>query len=518
MGKFDEIVASIRANGCDITKTQGIIDDIRSAGCNELQVALLAAELKSEIKLSGVKDKKVDAHIDSILQTTTPADGQQQAHGMYGKSDPGNAATFLEKYYPAGRLVRSDSEFYAYNGKVWEKLEGDTLKHMIASDMAPSGAQSSKINACIDLVSKLTPVYTGGMNASLGSLIIFNNGVLDVSTGVLYAHSMDFRTTIMMPYDYAPHTPCPQWLAFLYDTLDGDVERVALLQEWIGYLLTSDYRHHKVMMLLGPKRCGKGTIGRVLEKLVGPSNFAGGSLSSFSKDQFIDRLRTKPVMFIGDAEKKVSNNDLPRVIERIKTISGNDSVDFDRKFISGMSDTLPTRITIATNSVPSLFDDSGALASRIMVLPFYKSAYGREDLYLIDRLLPEMSGIAAWALEGLARLEVNGRFTMPAASIAEMDYLVENYSPLVRFLGECCATNDRTATISATDLYETYRAWALSEGEDPLRRKTFIGSIKDSTRGDGVHYGVYNNQRGFKGLATTAVAPPRQAAAFQVVK
>lgn len=513
---FAEIVRRVRSEGCDITQTQSLIDGIRAAGCNQLQVALLSAELKSEIKNAGVKDRKVDAHIDSLLHTNTPSAETPQAEGTYGKSDPGNASTFLEKHYPAGRLVKCDGEYYAYNGKVWEKLEGDMLKHKIAADMVMSGAQSSKVNACIDLVCKLAPVMTGGMNQSLGNLIVFNNGVLDMASGVLYQHSMDFKTTVMMPYDYNPQAACPQWLGFLNDTLEGDGERVALLQEWLGYLMTSDYRHHKVMMLLGPKRSGKGTIGRVIENVVGSANFAGGSLSSFNNDAFIDRLRTKPVLFIGDAEKKVSNHDLPRVIERIKTISGNDSVDFNRKYLSGLSDTLPTRITIATNSVPSLFDDSGALASRIMVLPFYRSYYDNEDLYLIDRLLAELPGIAAWALEGLRRLQANGRFTIPAVSRDEMEYLVENYSPLVRFLGECTNPDDG-AVVTARDLYETYRAWALAEGEDPLRRKTFIGSVKDSTRGSGIKYGVFNNQRGFKGMAVTDVAPST-AAAFKVVK
>lgn len=514
---FAEHVGRIRTDGSDIAQTQSILDGIRAAGCNELQVALLAAELKAELKQAGVKDKKVDAHIDAVLQVNTPADmTPQQAPGMYGKSDPGNAATFLEKFYPGGRLVRSDGEFYAYNGKVWEKLDADMLKHMVAVDMITSGAQGSKINACIDLVSKLAPVYTGGMNKSIDGLIIFNNGVLEVNTGQLYAHSMDFKTTAMVPYDYNPAACCPEWLDFLYGTFEGDAERVGLLQEWLGYLLSSDYRHHKVMLLLGPKRSGKGTIGRVFESVVGTANFAGGSLSSFNNDAFIDRLRTKPVLFIGDAEKKVSNNDLPRVIERIKTISGNDSVDFNRKYLSGLSDTLPTRITIAANSVPSLFDDSGALASRMLVLPFYKSAYGNEDLHLIDRLLCELPGIAAWALEGLRRLQANGRFSTPAASVAEMDYLVENYSPLVRFLSECCvqAPDQRT---SARDLYETYRAWALAEGEDPMRRRTFTGSIKDATRGAGVHYGTYEKQRGFSGLGTIDPTPTN-AQAFKVVK
>lgn len=513
---FNELVERVRTDGCDIRATQALVDDIRASGCNALQVALLAAELKTELHGAGLKDKAVTAHIDGLLKTTAPTD--HTPPGMYGKNDTDNAALFLDKYYPGGSLVKCDAELYAYTGKVWEKISADTLKNQVATDMAAVRMQNSKINTCIDLVAKLAPVRKGSMNQMPGNRIIFNNGVLDVHTGRLEAHSPENLTTVMLPYDYAPTATCPQWLAFLDDVLEGDAERVALIQEWLGYLITTDYRHHKVMLLLGPPRCGKGTIGRVLQHVVGEANFSGGSLSSFARDSFMDGLRTKPVLFIGDAEKKVAPAKVNQVIERIKSISGNDAVDFDRKFISGISDTLPTRITLAANNVPNLFDDSGALASRIMVVPFYRTYFGREDLTLLDKLLPELPGIAAWALEGLRRLQHNGRFTEPAASREEMQYIFEAYSPLSRFIAENC-TVAPGAECTSNELYNAYRAWGLAEGEDLLRAKTFVSAVKDATRGEGVHYGVHffadgSKGRGFKGIAP-AESAPSTAAAFQ---
>ncbi len=513
---FNELVERVRRDGCDIKATQAIVDSIRASGCNALQVALLAAELKTELQGAGLKDKAVVAHIDGLLKTTTPTD--HAPPGMYGKNDTDNAVLFLDKFYPGGSLVRCDSELYAYNGKVWEKISADVIKNQVAADMAAVRMQNSKINTCIDLVGKLAPVREGSMNHMAPNRIVFNNGVLDVNTGQLEGHSPENLTTVMLPYDYDPTAVCPNWLAFLNDTLEADGERVALLQEWFGYLLTTDYRHHKIMLLQGPPRCGKGTIGRVLQRFVGPANFSGGSLSSFARDSFLDGLRTKPVLFIGDAEKKIAPAKVNQVIERIKSISGNDAVDFDRKFISGLSETLPTRITLAANNVPNLFDDSGALASRIMLIPFNRSYLGREDLGLIDKLLPELPGIAAWALEGLRRLRHNGRFTEPAASREELQYIFETYSPLSRFISEACDLSP-SAECTANDLYNAYRAWCLAEGEDILRAKTFVSAVKDATRGERVHYGVHfyadgSKGRGFKGIAPAAAAPTT-AAAFQ---
>jgi len=516
---FDGLVERVQESGGDVRQTAAIVEEIKAAGCNALQVALLAAELKNALKDAGIKDKAVVAHIDALLRTH-PAMLPDRP-GMYGKNDADNAAIFLDKYFPDGTLIKSDGELYSYNGKVWVKTSTDTLKHLVAKDMAQLRLQSSRVNSCIDLMTKLVPVYDGAINHSPARRIIFNNGILDVDTGRLDPHSKYYYSTVMLPYDYDQGAAAPNWLQFLHDTTDGDQERVALLQEWIGYQLINDYRHHKVMLLLGPKRCGKGTIGRVLQHLVGDANFSGGSLSSFARDSFIDSLRTRPVLFIGDAAKKVPPAAVNQVIERIKSISGNDAVDFDRKYLSGLSETLPTRITIAANGIPNLFDDSGALASRIMILPFYRSYFGHEDLGLIDRLLPELPGIAAWALEGLRRLFQVGRFTEPAASREELAQLQESYSPLVQFLNDCCTIAPATECKSA-DLYAVYRAWCLNEGEDMLRRKVFISAIKDATRGQGVHYGPHrfadgSNLRGFIGLAPVGEVPST-ASAFTVVK
>lgn len=512
---FNGLVQRINEQGADSRHVEDILKSITTSGCNEIQALLLRNELKAMLQSAKLLDKDMRALID---RATSPQSAIPAVNGLYGPNDTDNAALFLSTRYPNETLIKCDSEYFCYSGKVWEKLPIDALKHQIASDMAMARCQVSRINTCIDLVCKLAPVSEGGMSRLPANKIIFDNGVLDIDTGYLEVHSKSYLTTNILPYNYNPGAYCPEWLAFLYVTLEGDQERIGLLQEWIGYLLTSDYRHHKVMMLLGPRRCGKGTIGRVIQQVVGETNFSGGSLTSFAADSFIDSLRNKPVMFIGDAEKRVAPAKVNQVIERIKSISGNDSVAFDRKFISHMSETLPTRITIATNSVPNLFDDSGALASRLLLLPFNVSFYGREDLLLFNRLVPELSGIAAWALEGLRRLQHNGRFVEPAASQSEMQYISEAYSPLTRFLNEACiCTPDSESTTG--DLYAVYRVWCLDEGEDILKSKTFVGAIKDATRGKDVSYGVHRfndgtRGRGFKGIQS-AGAVPSTASAFQ---
>lgn len=66
---FDQLVDRTRACGGDTKQTPTILEEIRSAGCNALQIALLAAELKNALKDAGVRDAAVGKLIDSLLTT-----------------------------------------------------------------------------------------------------------------------------------------------------------------------------------------------------------------------------------------------------------------------------------------------------------------------------------------------------------------------------------------------------------------------------------------------------------------
>jgi putative DNA primase/helicase len=342
------------------------------------------------------------------------------------------------------------------------------------------------------------------MNSAPPHLVIFNNGVLNLHDGVLYPHDRRILSTKLHPYDYTPAARCDNWLAFLAAVFEGDAERVALLQEWLGYMLSGSYAYQKIMLMLGPKRSGKGTIGEVMEALVGAGNYTGASLASFARDDFLDSLRGKTCAFSGDTEKKISSMIVETVVERIKKISGYDPVDFGRKYKDRATCRLPTRITLAANHIPRLFDDSDALSSRLLLLTFDVSFYDREDPHLRGRLCAEVSGIASWALVGYARLCAAGRFTSPRAAEAEAGFIAESYSPIRAFI-DARVVLGGDGVVSSVHMYQAYREWAtLDAAEYILGRNAFLSSFKDATRGSGCKYGPHRSGdsvvKGFRGV------------------
>lgn len=511
---FSAVVDNIIESGADPKHTHALIEKVNGLQCDPLQRSMLKATLVRELKDADLLTKEVKQLLDGGAKAEKPK-------GLYGTNHTENAVLFLDTRYPDSTLRRSEQVWYSYTGKAWEERSDDDIRHEVAVALAPSMPQASVISGTVSMMQDLCAVKTriGTMPARL---VIVQNGVLDLDTGVLLPHDKEFFTTNLLPWEYNIKARCDTWKGFLNETLEGDQERIALLQEWFGYMLTNDYSYHKIMHLLGAQRSGKGTIGRVLHSLVGDENFSGGTLVAMADNAFIESLQTKTVMFIGDAAKKVPANSAEQITERLKLTSGYDAQPISRKFKSNIQATLPTRITIASNHTPRLFDDSGALADRMLIIPFNVSALGREDPTLYDKLVREIEGVAMWALAGLARLRQNGRFTAAAASLAEREVMDETLNPLAVFLKQCC-TVDEDAKTPTGDLYNAYTAWCLGQQEDNvLSRRVFTSNVKDNMRGKGVTYGPQRIGdevvKGFKGLKINHPVTNQQSIPLTAVK
>ncbi len=103
-------------------------------------------------------------------------------------------------------------------------------------------------------------------------------------------------------------------------------------------------------------------------------------------------------------------------VERLLSISGEDTLTIDRKYRDPWTGRLPTRFMILTNELPRFTDSSGALASRFVISILTTSFYGRENPKLTDELLAEAPAIFNWALEGLDRLRDRGHFVTPTSA------------------------------------------------------------------------------------------------------
>jgi putative DNA primase/helicase len=262
-------------------------------------------------------------------------------------------------------------------------------------------------------------------------------------------------------------------LEFMTSLWGDDPEAVACLQEIFGYLLTTDTRQQKIFLLVGPKRSGKGTIGRVLRALLGPANVAGPTLSGLGTNFGLQPLIGKPLAIISDARLS-GRADQHVIAERLLSISGEDTLTIDRKYREAWSGALTTRFLILTNELPRIADSSGALASRFVVLTLTRSFYGLEDHTLTTRLLRELPGILNWAIAGWRRLNARDRFVQPQSSAEAIAELEDLGSPISAFLRERC-TIKPGLQVPVDTLFRAWQAWCEAQGRKEFGTKQSFG-------------------------------------------
>ncbi|MCY2976682.1 MAG: phage/plasmid primase, P4 family [Planctomycetota bacterium] len=304
-------------------------------------------------------------------------------------------------------------------------------------------------------------------------IVACRSSLLHLPTMRLLPSTPRFFTTNALDFDHDPKAPTPMaWHGFLHRLFDGDIESLDLLQEWFGYCLTGDTSQQKMLLIVGPRRSGKGTIARVLAKLIGAGNVCGPTTSGLSGPFGLQSLIGKSLAIVSDA--RFSGDNIATVVERLLCISGEDTLTIDRKNIASVTLKLPTRFMFLTNEFPKLSDSSGALAGRFVVLRFTESFYGREDKGLTAKLLLELPGILNWAIEGWQRLHERGYFVVPSSVRAIVEEIEDLSSPVSAFVRDECVVG-AGHRVWVGDLYEAWKGWCDREGRTLVTTRQSFG-------------------------------------------
>jgi putative DNA primase/helicase len=295
-----------------------------------------------------------------------------------------------------------------------------------------------------------------------GELVSCTNGLLHLPTRNLLPHSPAFFSLNALEFAYQHDAPPPKvWLEFLNQLWPGDEQSIEMLQEMFGLMLTGDTSHQKAFLLVGPKRSGKGTIARVMTRLLGQADVCGPTLSGLGETFGLAPLIGKRLAIISDA-RLGGKIDHQVVVERLLAITGEDSLSVNRKNRDHWTGQLQTRFMVLTNELPKLADASGALASRFLILLLTNSFYRKEDLGLTARIIRELPGILNWSLDGWQRLQTRGHFVQPASSAGAQRDFEDLGSPIGAFLRDRCVMA-QFATCRPEDLYNAWCDWCRGQ-------------------------------------------------------
>ncbi|MDK0626765.1 phage/plasmid primase, P4 family [Clostridium perfringens] len=300
-------------------------------------------------------------------------------------------------------------------------------------------------------------------------LVNVRNGLLDIRDMSFKEHTPSYLSTVQLNVEYNPQVDCPQFKKFLNEVLDCKL--IPLVQEIVGYLLTTNTASQKAFVFWGPARTGKSTLLWVVEYLLlGKKN-----VSNIPWQEIGDKFKTAELL------GKLANvfSDLPsKSIDDtgiFKVVTGEDYLMAEKKNKNPFKFKPFARLVFSCNELPRNYvDRTEGFYRRLIIVPFNRQIEkSKIDKALKYKFQREKEGILNWALEGLKRLYENN-FEFSENELTDgvkKEYKRENNN-VISFVEECCEI-DSLFSCSRIEIYEAYKEFCGEAGLKALSQIKF---------------------------------------------
>lgn len=352
------------------------------------------------------------------------------------------------------------------------------------------------INQPCWLEDESTPHWVSVQNGILDLHAIFEGR--DIAEH-LQPHSWKWFSSTQLRYKYDPAATCPKWIDYLDYTMEGDGERIMLLQEWAGYLLTSTNYLQRFLALYGDGSNGKSVFFGAMIAMIGADNVGHVPLENFGRQFDLGTVAMKTANICGDV------GEIDSVAEGIlKQFTGGDPMQFDRKNLSPIVCRPTAKLMLSFNNPPKIKDKSKGIWRRMLLIPFNKTIEPARMVRNMD--MPEfwidsgeVSGILNWAIQGLQRLRDQKDFTRSAASEEAMDAYRRENNPILDFFDEFVEV-DPKARVRISQFYELYKYWCEKMGYRPMSVKSMGVEVRRKFGDVRFRHGFGNREWNYRGL------------------
>lgn len=304
--------------------------------------------------------------------------------------------------------------------------------------------------------------------------IAFRNGIYDIEEDEFGPFSPDFIITNKIDYDYDPDAYYEPTDKVLDKLSCGDKEIRMLLEEVIGYTMYRRNELRKAFILLGDKSNGKSTYLDMIETLLGDAN-----TSALDLNELGDRFKTAELFGklanIGDdiGDDFIQN---PAVF---KKLTSGDRLNAERKGQDPFDFNNYAKMLFSANNIPRIKDKSGAVISRLVIIPF-NASFSRDDpdfdphiKYKLRRD-ESMQYLIKLGIQGLLRVLDNNGFTTSKKIQKELDEYEEMNNPILLFFKEDIKIeNESTNTV-----YRKYTEFCLANSFTPMSNIEFSKQVK----------------------------------------
>jgi putative DNA primase/helicase len=362
------------------------------------------------------------------------------------------------------------------------------------------------INACLELAKSMPGIRCSVKDFDAHPLWLNTQTcTMDLETGETWAHRPADMLTKVTNAGYDPTATAPAWDAFL-DQVVPDVATQRFLQRSVGYCLSDLMSEQCMWFLYGLGRNGKTTFINAIRRMLGEYAMTTKASTLMVKQHGDDRRSDVAVLKGARFVSATEAEDGQHLAESLlKEITGEDPITARLLYAEFFTFEPTFKIWLAANHKPIIRGTDLAIWRRIHMVPFQETIKPEDiDRELPTKLYAERDGILNWALNGWRDYRQHGLQVPPLVVQATAAYRAE-MDPLTDFLEESCVVEDGTSC-TASDLYQTYRAWAEGAGvRFPMKQKTLGTQLEE--RGFTSHRGT-GGSRQWRGLRPITLPTP----------
>jgi len=373
-------------------------------------------------------------------------------------------------------LARQNDFVYLYNGKYWEVIDRDRLKHFLTQVALKMGMNEyfAKEYKFQDELYKqfLATAFLPAPEMNKNKVFInLQNGTFGISQKeqkLKKFNSKDFLT-YQLPFEYKEGAKAPIFTRFLNDVLPS-IEKQKVLAEFLGYVFIKSLKLEKALLLYGEGANGKSVFFDVISAILGKENISNYSLTNLTDSKGYHRanIKNKLVNYASEIGKKLES-------ETFKQLSSCEPIDarlpYGNPFI--MEDY--ARLIFNTNELPIPPEQTNGYFRRYLIIHFDKTIpESKQDKELASKIIDkELPGVFNWILEGLKRILEQRNFTYSKEIEDSLNDYKLNSDTAKLYLKEeqYQKSNDKIQHLKF--IYSNYRQFCFEDGYKALGKANF---------------------------------------------
>lgn len=364
-------------------------------------------------------------------------------------------------------MVKISSDIFTYDGHCYTNDPREIKRQMIKEISKLTNTARNEVYSYLDLIVR-------DYAETDSNLICFHNGIYDLKEGELKPFAPEYIVTNEVNADYYEDAYDEHVDKALNDFACNDDAVRMLLEELMGNCLYRRNELRKAFVLVGDRQNGKSTFLSMLNAFVGIGNVTALDLRELG-DRFKTAQLSGKLVNIGDDidDEFIANSAVFK-----KLVTGN-PVNAERKGQDPFDFSSYAKLIFSANSVPRIKDKTGAVASRLVLIPFnahFEPGTKGFDLEIIDKLTSASARayLAKLSIEGLKRVLKTKNFTLPKSVQDTLEeYNTMNNSVLLFVREEQPRINNQ----SVGDLFAQYQVFCNANNVKCSSKITFSKQI-----------------------------------------